>query len=49
MHVLARGHAGTGFLKPEISSPLINEANELVSIFVVTVKTLKAKKNVDNN
>ena len=36
----------TGLIKPEITSPLIKEANELVSIFVATVKTFKARKNV---
>ena len=32
-------------LKSNITSPLINEANELVSIFVATVKTFKAKQS----
>jgi four helix bundle protein len=30
----------------EITTPLIKEANELVSIFVASVKTVKAKKNL---
>jgi four helix bundle protein len=37
-----------GLLPAEMVNPLIKEANELVSIFVATAKTLKASKN-DNN
>lgn len=37
---------GAKLLNYEITSPLIKEANELVSIFVATVKTVKAKKNI---
>lgn len=33
-----------GLLKADVTSPFIKEANELVSIFVATVKTMKQKR-----
>ena len=33
-------------IKSEITSSLINEANELISILVASVKTFKARKNI---